>query len=343
MRVLQSFPTGLSTNPYLAQLCAHLAPQPEVLGFTWCRALALRYDVFHVHWPDSLLHGSGSLRSVGRRLLFRLLLLRLWIGRNRTAVVRTLHDTHGERADSRTDRGLLARLDRRTTLWIRLNPATPVSRDREVRTIQHGDYRGWFAAAGAGECVPGLLLYFGLIRPHKGVPDLIEAFTALATGPDGDAISLHVVGSPTTADVGAEVLLAAVADPRVTVSLGHAGEAELAGEIARAELVVLPYRDLYGSEASVLALSLGRPILVPSDPATEALRAEVGRGWVFTYPGVLNAAALASALACCRAVRRDATDRPDLSARAWPIIADQHRSAYTTALELTGTGRRRTG
>jgi len=343
MRVLQSFPAGLSTNPYLVQLCAHLAPEPEVLGFTWHRALARHYDVFHVHWPDALLRGSNSVRSSGRRMLFRLLLLRLWIGRNRTAVVRTLHDSHGQGLGPGTaaERDLLARLDRRTTLWIRLNPAAPVSGGREVRTIQHGDYREWFTPTGAIDRVPGLLLYFGLIRPNKGVADLIDAFTALAAGPDDDPVSLRVVGSPTTTDVGAEALLAAVADTRVSVSLGHAGDAELAGEISQCELVVLPYRDEFGSEASVLALSLGRPILVPSDPTAEALSAEVGRGWVFTYPGVLSAAVLASALARCRAARSESQAQPDLSARAWPVIAAQHRSAYASAVKLAGGGRRK--
>jgi beta-1,4-mannosyltransferase len=340
MRVLQSFRTGPgTTNPYLVQLGTQLGPETEVLGFSWGRALAAPYDVFHVHWPDSLLHGSSSLRNRLRRGLFRLLLLRLWL-RRRIAVVRTLHDAHGQRTGSRTDRALLARLDKRTTLWIRPNAATPVPHGASTRTIEHGDFRAWFEAGGTGASVPGRLLYFGLIRPNKGVPDLIQAFTALPAGPhggaDGVTVSLRVVGTPTSTDLGAEVLLAALSDSRVTVSLGHLSKSELAAEVAQAELVILPYQDLYGSEASVLALSFARPILVPATAAARALAAEVGRGWVFTYAGALTATVLGDALARCRDEQADRSDRPDLSARAWPVIADKHRAAYLAALQLVG-------
>jgi beta-1,4-mannosyltransferase len=340
LRVLQSFPTGTgTTNPYLVQLSSQLGPQPEVLGFTWRRALLARYDVFHVHWPETLLHGSTPARSLARRTLLRALLLRLWLARTRTAVVRTLHDAHSQGTGSRAERAVLARLDGLTTLWIRLSPATPVRPDAVVRTIEHGDYRAWFASVDVGPVQPGLLLYFGLIRPSKGIPALIDAFGALPAGPLGEPIALRVVGSPTTSDVGAEVLLAALADDRVTVLLGHADDAELAAEVTRSELVVLPYRDLHGSAAAVLALSLGRPILVPRSPATEALRAEVGRGWVFTYPGALTADDLGAALASCRSEVRLAAG-PDLSDRAWPVIAAKHRAAYADALRLAnGTER----
>lgn len=346
MRVLQSFATGPgATNPYLAQLLRHLAPEPEVIGFTWGHALAAPFDVLHVHWPEALLHGSTTVRRALRRHLFRALLVRLWLHRRRIAVVRTLHDPHGQGAGSRTERALLARLDRRTTLWIRLNPATPVPDGATVRTILHGDYLDWFEAVDGTEPVPGRLLYFGLIRPQKGVPNLVEAFGTLAAGPDGTAVSLRVVGTPTDTDVGAEVLLAALADERVTVSLGHPSDPELATEIAQAELVVLPYRDLFGSAASVLALSLGRPILVPANPATAALAAEVGPGWVFRYAGELCAAAFRDALAGCREHRPAVADRPDLSARAWPIVAGRHRAAYGAALLQLGaaTAPRATG
>ncbi|QYF72853.1 glycosyltransferase [Cryobacterium sp. PAMC25264] len=335
MRVLQSFAGAPSTtNPYLLQLSTHLGPDPHVLGFSWERALMERYDVFHVHWPAALLHGSTSLRSLVKRLLFRALLLRLWLGRRRTALVRTVHDDHGQRVGSRTERALLARLDQRTTLWIRLTPATPIPQAAHVRTIEHGDYREWFGSIDESPAMMGRLLFFGLIRPNKGVAHLIEAFTNLRSGPDGEAVSLRVVGSPTTTAVGAEILLAAGADSRVTVTLGRPGDAELAAEIEQAELVVLPYPDLHGSEASVLALSLARPILVPGTPVARVLQSEVGAGWVFTYAGGLSAATLGDALTGFRSGKTGGGSRPDLSTRAWPLIAAQHRAAYATAVRL---------
>jgi len=339
MRVLQSFRTGDgTTNPYLVQLVTHLGPDPEVLGFSWRSALTERYDVFHAHWPDALLQGPTAAQRMVRRMLFRLLLLRFRFLRNRIAVVRTIHTQPGHETTKHTERELMERFDRQTTLWIRLTPATQVHRDAPVVTIEHGDYRGWFDTTQLTRCVPGRFVYFGVVRPSKGVPDLIRAFTALRTGPDGDAVSARVVGSPTTIDVGAEVLLAAQADDRVVVTLGHISDSELAAEVSQAELITLPYLQVHDLGAAVLALSLNRPVLVPSTPATEALRTEVGRGWVFTYDGAVTASVLGQALSWCRDERsRRPRSLPDLRARSWPNVASKHREAYATALSLVRT------
>jgi beta-1,4-mannosyltransferase len=334
MRVLQSFPAGRSTtNPYLVQLTDQLAPEPVVLGFSWRRALTEQYDVFHAHWPEALLHGTTPTRSRARRLLFRALLLRLRLNRRRVAVVRTVHNLRSHETGLRAERRLLDRFDSATSFWIRLNPTTPTPAAAPAMTIEHGDYRDWFAGVAVPAAQPGRLVYFGLIRPYKGVPGLIQAFSRLAAGPDDDPLSLRVVGRPTSADIGAEVLLSATADDRIDVSLGHASDGDLGAEIGQAELVVLPYREMHNSGAALLALSLARPILAPSNAVTEALRAEVGRAWVHTYSGVLSADVLRDALGRVRALRSPDPDaRPNLSARAWPDIANAHRRAYAQAL-----------
>lgn len=335
MRVLVSFPLGRSTtNPYLIQLSDQLAPEPVVLGFSWRRALTEQYDVFHAHWPEALLHGTSPARSRARRVLFRALLLRLRLARRRIAVVRTVHNLRSHEYGSRTERRLLERFDDTTSLWITLNPTTPTPATAPVVTIEHGDYRDWFRGVSVPASVPGRLVYFGLIRPYKSVPALIQSFARLPAGPDGDALSLRVVGQPSSADIGAEVLLSATADDRVNVSLGHASDADLGAEIGRAELVVLPYREMHNSGAALLALSLARPILVPSNAVTEALSREVGPGWVHTYATVLTAEVLLAALTRVRALRPPEADaRPNLGARAWPAIAASHRQAYAQALQ----------
>jgi len=338
MRVLQSFPAGRrTTNPYLVQLSDRLGPDPEVWGFTWWRALTGQYDVLHAHWPEALLHGTTPARSLARRWLFRALVLRLRLNRRRTALVRTVHNLRSHETGPRVERRLLERFDRATTLWIRLNPTTPVPRDAPVATIEHGDYRDWFDQLDVPVMVPGRLVFFGLIRPYKAVPGLIEAFSALPAGPHGDALSLRVVGRPSSADIGAEVSLAARSDERVQLSLGHAEDAELAAEIGQAELVVLPYREMHNSGAAVLALSLARPILVPGNSVTDALRREVGTGWVYTYSGALTPDVLRQTLARLRAERSpDATvaAQPNLSGRAWPVVAAAHREAYARAVRV---------
>ncbi|MBG6214538.1 beta-1,4-mannosyltransferase [Cryobacterium sp. CAN_C3] len=335
MRVLQSFPEGrVTTNPYLLQLSRSLGPHVEVLGFTWRRALTARYDVFHVHWPEILLQGRTPVRARARRMLFRLFLARLRL--RRTAVVRTVHNVRSHESAPRRDQRLLRRFDQRTTLWIRLNPFTPVPAGALERTIPHGDYRDWYSAQTPGAPVPGRLLYFGLIRPYKGVDVLIDTFRQLGAGAPGDSTSavtptLRIVGSPQSSELAQRLQLAAAGDPRIEFVLRHASDAELADAIGAAELVVLPYADMHNSGAALLALSLDRPVLVPRNAVTNALAEEVGAEWVLTYSVPLSARVLADAIAGARRPR--STRAPDLSQRRWTVGAADHVEAYGRAVQ----------
>ncbi|TFB51748.1 hypothetical protein [Cryobacterium tagatosivorans] len=331
MRILQSYPGGrATTNPYLTQLGNRLGARSELLTFTWTRALTDRYDVLHVHWPETLLRGRTPLRALVRRLLFRALLAR--VRRRRTAVVRTVHNVRSHEDTTPAERRLIERLDRRTTLWIRLNEATPVPGGAPVRTIEHGDYRDWFAGHALPDTQPGRMLYFGLIRSYKGLDALITAFAGLpaAPGAGAEAPSLQIVGRPQPPGLGEAVVRAAAVDTRIDVCLRYVSDAELVDAVGRAELVVLPYREMHNSGAALVALSLGRPILVPSNAVTEALRTEVGQDWVITYSGEISAAVLAEGMARARAQRGETG--PDLSRRRWDDVIDRHFEAYESAV-----------
>jgi len=188
-----------------------------------------------------------------------------------------------------------------------------------------GDYRDWFGSAAPQDRVPGRLLYFGLVRPYKGVPDLLSAFA----GVRDERVELHVLGRPSPAALREQVEQAAADDLRVTVRLQHVDDDELARGVQQAQLVVLPYRELHNSSALLLALSLARPVLVPHNSVTAALGDEVGPGWVHTYDGPLTSEVLQTALA--------ATDQPpiagpDLARRAWPELGRRHAEVYRRVL-----------
>ncbi|TFD06010.1 glycosyltransferase [Cryobacterium sp. TMT1-66-1] len=333
MRVLQSFPEGrATTNPYLLQLSRSLSPNVDVLGFTWRRALTSRYDVFHVHWPEILLQGRTPGRALARRMLFRLFLARLRL--RRTAVVRTLHNVRSHELSPRHDQRLLERFDQRTTLWIRLNPFTPVPAGALEQTIPHGDYRDWYFDQPSGATVPGRMLYFGLLRPYKGVDALVDSFRQLGSGLDPQP-TLRIVGAPQSSELAQRLRLGAAGDPRIEFVLRHASDAELADAIGAAELVVLPYAEMHNSGAALLALSLNRPVLVPENAVTAALAEEVGAEWVLTYNGPLCTQALADALA--RARRPRDTPTPNLAHRRWNVGAADHVTAYERAVQAQRT------
>jgi beta-1,4-mannosyltransferase len=332
--VLESFPGPRpTTNPYLVQLVHSLPPDVQTMTFTWRRALTAPYDLFHVHWPENLPRGTTRARTAARRALTAALLLRLAV--RRTPMVRTLHNTGPHEPGGRLERALLRWFDRRTTLWIRLTPSTVPPSGAAVVTIPHGHYRDWFADLPVAPAEPGRVLYFGLVRPYKGVEDLLDAFLEL---PDPE-VRLRLVGRTTQDSVRERVECAMRADPRIGVRLEYVTDAELADEVSRAALVVLPYRRLHNSGAAILALSLGRPVLLPSGSTAEELTAEVGPGWIRTFTPPLTSDALAAALVGANDPGR--APAPDLSWREWRDAGEAHAAAFRTAVGLARRGGRR--
>lgn len=334
LRVLQSFKKPrATTNPYLTQLVGAVEPTVEIAYFSWRTALFGRYDVLHIHWPELIFLRDGRLKSLLGALLFRLVLLRVRWGR--VALVRTLHNVQPHEHRGLVIDALLRYCDRVTTLWIALNdgtvpqgPSAPGRRDAPVVVIPHGDYTAWFSRHPRSAPVPGRLLYFGLIRPYKGVEALIDAFSATTSS----VLRLHITGKPNTTALADEVRSRAGSDPRITVQLEHVQDDDLVREVGESELVVLPYREMNNSGAMLLALSLDRPVLVPDNPITARLAAEVGEDWVLRYTDALTPPVLESAWAQAR--DRDRSVTPDLSARRWDLVAAAHIQAYERAAAI---------
>lgn len=314
-----------TTNPYVVQLVRDLAATDglRVVTFSWRTALLGRWDVLHVHWPELVVRRGSRARTAAGMVLLLVLLLRVRLGRK--ALVRTVHNVTPHEPGLPGEAALLALLDRWTTTAVVLDEAVRPRGSTPTTLIPHGDYTQWFAAHEVPASVPGRLLTFGLIRPYKGVERLGSAFAAL-TDP---AATLAVVGRPINEAMAAEVRAIAEADPRVSVALGHADDAALAASIGQAELVVLPYTTMANSGAVLLALSLGRPVLVADNPLNRGLAAEVGPGWVHLFSGEIDVDDLTRALAAVREGGRAA--HPDLSRRTWDVVTAAHRDAYVAA------------
>jgi glycosyltransferase involved in cell wall biosynthesis len=98
-----------------------------------------------------------------------------------------------------------------------------------------------------------VVLFFGLVRPYKGLDVLLDAWRAAA--PDAE---LWVVGLPRM-DLTA---LRATAPPSVRWHPHFVGDHELAAFFRRADLVVLPYREIDQSGVLATALAFGAPLLL---------------------------------------------------------------------------------
>lgn len=325
LRVLTSYrePSD-STNPYVIQLHRALLAEPElqVRTFSLARALGWRFEVFHLHWPEPLWSARSGWRRLAKELLLLLFLVKLSL--SRAVVVQTLHNLAPHEPPDRLGRLIVAGLRRRTVLYLRLNAYLGPELPEPGRTILHGHYRDWFADYPSAPAQPGQLLFFGLLRPYKGLTELIPAFEE-----SRDAAALRICGRPTDAALATQLEELAAKDERIGLELRFLDEPELVAAINAAQLVVLPYREMYNSGSLLAALSLDRPVLVPDSEVNRLLQAEVGAEWVQLYTE-LTGAVIDAALA----VRPQG--RPDLSARGWEAAGPAHLMAYRQAIGLTG-------
>jgi glycosyltransferase involved in cell wall biosynthesis len=100
-----------------------------------------------------------------------------------------------------------------------------------------------------------VILFFGLLRPYKGIDTLLEAFRRV------DGAELWVAGNPRM-DVEPLRRLAAEAPGRVRFLTRFVEDAEIPAMMRRADVVVLPYRDAEQSGVLYAALAFGKPLVL---------------------------------------------------------------------------------
>jgi glycosyltransferase involved in cell wall biosynthesis len=327
VRVLESFRSPSSTtNPYIAQLYEALGRTPgvAVAAFSWRRAILDRWDVFHVHWPETTWVSADPVRRLAKQLMFCLLLVRIRV--TRAAVVQTYHNVTSHEGRSRLESFLVRSLARLTTSYIVLNDRSAPPGGKPFTRVPHGHYVDWYAPLPPALPVPGRVATFGIIRPYKGVEELIAAFAAL----DDPTASLVVGGRPADAATAERLTSLGQGDPRVRLILRFLSESDLVTVVTQSQLMVFPYLEMHNSGAVLAALSLARPVLVPRNAVNEALAEEVGPAWVHMFGGRLTPELLASALAAAASLPPGTL--PDLSRRDWATAGTAHREVFCSAV-----------
>jgi D-inositol-3-phosphate glycosyltransferase len=222
----------------------------------------------------------------------------------------------------------------------RLHAEFGVARDR-IAVIVHGDYE-MFATPNEPQAsarnkvgLPAdapIALFFGSIRPSKGLEVLLDAWSRVVERVPGAVLA--IVGKPFKGlDVSQYTSMASRAglDDQVVFRFGQAGAEETNSYYRAADVVVLPYHDIVTSGVLRYAYSSARAVVATA----------VGEHSVWVQPGETgqlvpprNPEALASAVAAMLADRR-ATERTGLQALAygrrhfgWADIASRTASLY---------------
>jgi glycosyltransferase involved in cell wall biosynthesis len=100
-----------------------------------------------------------------------------------------------------------------------------------------------------------VILFFGLLRPYKGIENLLEAFRQV------EGAELWIVGNPRM-DVAPLRALATAAPGRVRFVTRFVADAEIPAIFRRADLVALPYLDAEHSGVLYTGLAFGKPMVL---------------------------------------------------------------------------------
>ncbi|MFG1422807.1 glycosyltransferase [Roseixanthobacter liquoris] len=275
-------------------------------------------DICHMHWPEYAMGADRPWRRMADagRFFGKL----AWMKMHGARLIWTAHNVYPHDTSPRRSMelfyfilfsmldGLIFLNEASRDLFYRRHPRC---RSAASAVIPAANVRSIFAdvaETGTREPDGHQFLFFGVIRPYKGLDRLMTAFSALAAPRTRLVCAGAAFANP---DYMSWIAQLAAADERIDLRIGWVPEREIAALFGASAVVVLPYRDLLNSGVAILALSLDRPVLLPSTPSSLELRNDIGREWVMTYEGELTPQLLSESLAWATQARPGS---PDLSA-----------------------------
>jgi glycosyltransferase involved in cell wall biosynthesis len=174
------------------------------------------------------------------------------------------------------------------------------------------------------------LLYFGLIRPYKGLEDLVRAFNTIPEDQIG-RYWLTVVGETWEGcTLPTELIAQSPYRNRITFVNRYVSDEEVDAVFGGADVVVLPYHRSSQSGPLHVALHYGLPVVVTAvGGLVEAV--EGYDGAVLTEPA--NPQALLAAIRQAAGLRGRCFDDP----RSWPATADRYTYFLAYLADLRGS------
>jgi glycosyltransferase involved in cell wall biosynthesis len=173
-----------------------------------------------------------------------------------------------------------------------------------------------------------VILFFGLLRPYKGLDTLLEAFRRV------EGAELWIVGNPRM-DLAPLRALAMEAPGRVRFVSRFVDDAEIPAIFRRADVVVLPYRDAEHSGVLYTGLAFGKPLVLSAVGGFPEVGAEGAARIVPPEDPAALAAALSELVGDdgARAELAAAAGRAAAGPYSWDAVARQTLALYEELLE----------
>ncbi len=236
-----------------------------------------RPDVLHLNWVDRFYLTDDDIlwKNLAAAFLFGLEIL---VASFFTRIVWTAHNKHNhENKSPRLDRFM-----RKYVFWIANtvqvwddNTEQDLTEYLEVKPskitrIPHGNY----LPVHNEDSLPSksesrnslginenrkLILFFGNIRPYKQVPKLIEKFEEYS---DEDSILL-IAGRARKEKLGKQIRQKAEKNSNILFEEGFIEEEKVPKYFRASDIVALPFDQIFNSGSVLMAMSMGRMVMVP--------------------------------------------------------------------------------
>jgi glycosyltransferase involved in cell wall biosynthesis len=284
-RVVNFFPDYSATNPYqhllygaLPEKGALAVPSADIFDHPVARddGGSLEGQVLHLHWLNGIVQPGQNLREAFDRLDRLKDVLRGLVDRG----LRVVWTVHNSLAHELTHRFIEIELSAfvaeiADVVHVMTSETLAATADlfpipeEKVVLVEHPSFDGCYPElldrATARERL-GIhddeiaLLFFGGIRPYKGIPLLLDAFETAAAA---DArLSLHIAGG-LGATMGRDVVDRVNDTPRVVPHIGFVPESDVHQYLLAADVMVLPYESILNSGSLMLAATFGLPVIAP--------------------------------------------------------------------------------
>jgi glycosyltransferase involved in cell wall biosynthesis len=112
-----------------------------------------------------------------------------------------------------------------------------------------------------------LFLFFGMIRPYKGILQLVQAFKSFTNKES----RLLIVGSPKNETILQEILDIEKIDQRIRIIPQYISDDQIQLYMNASDAVILPFQDVLTSGSALLAMSFGKALIVPRIGCMEEL------------------------------------------------------------------------
>jgi glycosyltransferase involved in cell wall biosynthesis len=279
---LAQFSGSPKENPYVWRLGSSLSdagvnvlPMPASAFFLFRYDNARRADVIHFQWFEVLV-GANSLPKMlikSAVFLFQLRLCRL-LGKRLVWTVHNLqsHEAVHPQLEQWVARHMARQVDRIIVHCENARQAAAehldVHGDRIV-SIPHGNFSGLYAdtmdRASARDRLgytddETVLLFFGNIRPYKGVEHLVDVVRQT----DAPHLRLVIAGKTSDTRLAEALRDAAARDTRITLETRFIPDDEVQMYFRGCDAAVFPYRSILASGAVILAMSFGAVCVAPA-------------------------------------------------------------------------------